>query len=178
MTQPPTSDFSTVVEIVADVGVCVLGDPQAWVAALQHVQGGDPRRLQWPRPGPRRDYRGLINLAFEGYVAQCLVALAQIEVAPPVDQGDDEFQMVLMVSQWAIERLDAQLVRWAKDARLIKRVSGIRDFRNWMCSEAAAAAVTASNQRGQRAAALALTGISSSAAYRALRRKPKPDPAP
>lgn len=151
----------------------IWNDPEVWIAERDRVDIGDP--LQWPRPVVGTVYQRFLAALHNGDVEVVVFVLA-MEKHPalpdlPVDVGDPKFQLVLRVMDRSF-RAGAAVIEATFGGA--ERVTGWREFTNEWRGDV----VEFLQRSGIRAelgdaAAFAAFGISSSAAFRHMKRKKK-----
>jgi hypothetical protein len=162
----PKGEFAEAMKLADTAMQRVLGDAAVWI---EEAQRPDPAPLPWPLKPASDTYARLLQEMIRQCVVNVMAAMAQAhQHALAVDPQDPEFQWVLRVVKRAVDEADQALLYVYSTPTSRYRLSGKRDFINWIKGQEVEAAVRSGLPRAE---ALAKLGFSRAAAYRAMKRK-------
>lgn len=187
MTAAPDVEFTAALAVADRAMKPILCDHGIWAEEMART---DAAPLSWP-PQIKMidpeigDHAGLIQTLAVTAVEMVIVSMGeQLTGEPPaddpvsraklreivqaLDQSDPEVQIVLRVVNRAIQAADMVLCDQFGGKRGAHRLSGKREFLNWVKAREVEAAVRSGIPRAE---ALAALGFSRAAAYRAMNRK-------
>lgn len=162
MTPPPDVEFTAALAVADRALRGVLGDPGAWG---DEAANGAAEPLPWPLQGHGEGYPQLLRLLAAEAVESTLQAIHETEgEVVDADPSSARFQLVLRVVNRAVLAADTAI----RSALLPGRLTGKRDFLNWVkwCE-----VQTAVEAGGPRAETLRKLPMSRASAYRAMKRK-------
>lgn len=166
MKPPPDVEFTAALATADRAMQAVLGDAEAWAAEAAR-EAADP--VPWPLQALGEGYPQLLRILAATAVESVLQAIEQQHGhAVLADAADAEFQTVLRVVMRAVDAADTALRLLYGGIRGTYRLTGKREFHNWLKKREVEAALMSGHPRAE-----ALTGLSISraAAYRAMRRR-------
>lgn len=166
MSAPPDNEFTSALAAADRAMQRVLGDRQTWVDEAA-ASGAAP--LPWPLQARGEGYPQLLRILAATAVDTVLQAMREADgIEVEVDPHDPQFQIVLRMVRRAVDAADAELREQFGGKRGTHRVSGKREFHNWLKQREVDAAVRSGLPRAE---ALASLGFSRAAAYRAMKRR-------
>lgn len=181
---PPDTEWSTAMAVADRVMMPILGDRAMWVEEAGRT---DAASLSWPPQIDAEGCGGLLEAMAVTAVEQVLVSMyladsgqtepsdprfhARVrEIVPQLDPADPYVQVILRVVCRAIVTVFDALRDQFGGKRGAHRLSGKREFFNWIKAREVDAAVRSGVPRAE---ALGALPMSRAAAYRAMRRPMK-----
>lgn len=187
MKPPPDVEFTAAMAVADRAMRSVLGDRQVWADESGRT-GAAP--LSWPptitmAQGVKGNHAGLLAAMAGAAVQTVLESMLEADAGHPppedprrraqlrdivqhLDAADPEVQIILRVVERAITAASAALCAGFGGPRAPRRLTGKREFVNWMKAREVDAAVRSGIPRAE---ALAALGFGKSSAYRAMRRR-------
>jgi hypothetical protein len=163
---PPDNEFTAALLLAERAMQAVLGDRQAWIDEAANTAAAP---LPWPLQARGEGYPQLLRILAVTAVDSTLAAMREADsIVIVADPANADFQLVLRMVRRAVDAADAAMKTAFGGKRGTHRLSGKREFHNWLKARDVEAAVRAG---GKRADALAGLTMSRAAAYRAMKRR-------
>lgn len=183
--EAPDVEFTAAMAVADRELQATLGDEAVWA---EEAARADAAPLVWPpRFGGAEGRAGLLASLAVAAAENVLVSMYEARSGAPepedprwrarlrcvvdhLDPAADDVQIMFRVIARAVARADAALVRQFGGAKGSRRLTGKREWTNWLKAEEVDRAVRCGLSRGE---ALQALGISRAGAYRAMNRAKK-----
>jgi hypothetical protein len=168
-----TEDFGRMLRAFLAASKAVWNDGAVWIEERDRAPAGP--LLAWPLPmNEGTHHQQLLAVLFNSEV-EMVLALLELRAHParpaiPQDYRDPKMQVVLRVMHRALNAGEAVMVEQFGDGEL---VSGRREFRNEVTRDLVDFLIRSGLRAKKGDEVFPAVGLSRTAAYRAMKRKPK-----